>query len=157
MFLFLSYSLLVCIKFINDYMNFNTIFEEELIGLEVEEINNKYNKLDALLYSPLTNNKYNNSEYIGRKTNLNKIHLLYSENTNNILKILNSYKYSENILKTIDNLNNKFILNEIKINNVYLLYFNNKFIYSENKNDIAFNYIYNNKLYLVFYLLLIFY
>ncbi len=148
--------LLLCIKFINDYMNFNTIFEEELIGLELEEINeNKYNKLNTLLYSPITNNKYNNSEYIGRKTNLYKIHL---NNTNNILKIVNSYKYSENILKTINNLNNKFILNEIKINNVHLLFFNDKYIYSDNINDIAINYIYNNnKLYLVFSLLLIFY
>ena len=124
-------------------------YEKKLIGLEVIKIeNNKYNKIDTLLYSPDTNNIYN-MEYIGNTTNLIKMHLFNKNDINNIITIIKSYKYSDNILNIIYNLDDKILLNEIDIDNVYI--FMNK--YSNNINDFI---LYYSKKYFKYLLLLYF-
>jgi hypothetical protein len=127
-------------------------YEKKLIGLEVGKIiNNKYNKIDILLYSPDTNNIYD-MEYIGNSTNFIKTHLFYKNNSDYIINIIKSYKYSENILNTIYNLDDKILLNEIDIDNVYI--FMNK--YSDNINDFI---LYYSKKYFILipFLLLLYY
>jgi hypothetical protein len=113
--------------------NNNLILEEELIGLEIEHIvDNKINKIDDILYSPITDNKYYNMKYIGTNYNISNIYLFDKNNINsfnNVIKIVNSYKYSENILKIINNLDKKLILNEINIKNVYIININNNYYY----------------------------
>ena len=127
--IFLFYSIFGISKFIIDYLyikNANNIFEEKLIGYEMEEIINfKYNNLGSILYSPLSNNKYNNLKYIGKNINIINIYI------NNHI----SFKYLDDLLKIINNKTN-IILNEIDINNIYI--HNN--IYSNNINDIALYY-----------------
>jgi hypothetical protein len=124
-------------------------YEKKLIGLEVIKIeNNKYNKIDTLLYSPDNNNIYN-MEYIGNTTNLIKMHLFNKNDINNIITIIKSYKYSDNILSTIYNLDGKILLNEIDIDDVYI--FMNK--YSNNINDFI---LYYSKKYFKYLLLLYF-
>ncbi len=122
--------------------------EEKLIGLEVGKIiNNKYNKIDSLLYSPNTNNIYD-IIYIGNTTSFKKMHLFNRNNINHIVDIIKSYEHSDNILNTIYNLEDKIILNEIDIDDVYI--FMNK--YSNNINDFI---LYYSKKYIK-YLILIF-
>ena len=121
-------------------------YEDNIIGLEVEKLeNNKSNKKAIILYSPSTNNIYN-MEYIGKDTNLIKTHL-FNKNNNKIIDIVKSYKYSENILETINNLDDKILLNEISIDNVYI--FMNK--YSNNITDFI---LYYSKKYFILILLL---
>lgn len=133
----LSYALLECAFFIKNYINKNLVIEEELIGLEIEYVdNNKINKIDDILYSPLRNNKYNNTKYIGNNYNISNMYLFDKHNLNsfnNAIKIIKSYKYSENILKIIDNYD-KLILNEISIKNAYIININNKYIYDNKYN-----------------------
>jgi hypothetical protein len=125
-------------------------YEKKLIGLEVVKIeNNKYNKKDSLLYSPDTNNIYN-MEYIGNTTNLIKTHLFNKNNINNIINIIKSYKYSDNILNTVYNLDDKILLNEIDIDDVYI--FMNK--YSNNINDFILYYSKKYFKYLLFLFLI---
>lgn len=127
-------------------------YEKKLIGLEVGKIiNNKYNKISILLYSPDTNNIYD-MEYIGNSTNFIKTHLFYKNNSDYIINIIKSYKYSENILNTIYNLDDKILLNEIDIDNVYI--FMNK--YSDNINDFILYYL-KKYFILIPFLLLLYY
>jgi hypothetical protein len=111
----------------------NVILEEELIGLEIEHIvDNKINKIDDILYSPITDNKYYNMKYIGTSYNISNTYLFDKNNINsfnNVIKVVNSYKYFENILKVINNLDKKLILNEINIKNVYIININNNNYY----------------------------
>jgi hypothetical protein len=124
--------------------------EKKLIGLEVGKIiNNKYNKIDSLLYSPNTNNIYN-IIYIGNTTNFKKMHLFNKNNINYIVNIIKSYEHYDNILNTIYNLEDKIILNEIEIDNVYI--FMNK--YSNNINDFI---LYYSKKYIKYLFLLFLY
>jgi hypothetical protein len=152
-----------CLKFINDYIyvNNNLIYEEELIGLELEEINNTKNVLlNSLLYSPLNYyNNYINKVYVGNKLNISNIYLFDTTKCDNILKIINSYKYSDSILNIINNKNKKLILNEINISKVYLFnkYGNNLIIYSDNKNNIFYYYIKKSLLIKYYYLLIMYY
>lgn len=140
--------LLGCFKLIKDYLyiknNNEIIYENKLIGLEVEKLkNNEYYKIDTLLYSPDTDIQYNNIEYIGNNTNLIKIYLFYKDDDffyNRIINIVKSYKYSQSILNTINNLDEKIMLNEISINKVFI--YDGK--YSNNINDIALYYSKNN-------------
>ncbi len=142
------------IKLINDYLYYiNEInYENKLVGLEIENLkeNGEYKKIDTLLYAPDNDKKYNNLEYIGSKTNLSKIYLFDKEDIifyNRIINIVKSYKYSDNILKTLDSLNNRLLLNEINIKNVFI--YRDK--YSNNKNDIILYYSKNNiKLFSIF-------
>jgi hypothetical protein len=122
--------------------NNNLILEEELIGLEIEHIvDNKINKIDDILYSPITDNKYYNMKYIGTNYNISNIYLFDKNNINsfnNVIKIVNSYKYSENILKIINNLDKKLILNEISIKNAYIININNYNYYNDNCKFLCF-------------------
>jgi hypothetical protein len=115
------------------YINYNLILEDELIGLEIEHIvDNKINKINDILYSPHTDNKYYNIKYIGSNNNISNTYLFDKNNKssfNNIIKIVNSYKYSENILNIINNLDKKLILNEISIKNAYIININNNYYY----------------------------
>jgi hypothetical protein len=143
--------LLGCIKLIKDYLyyqnyfenNDELIYENKLVGLEIEKIeNDKYKTLDSILYSPDTDIKYN-AEYIGKITNLTRIYLFNKDDTiyfNKIENIVKSYKYSESIINTLNNLNDKILLNEICLNNVFI--YRGK--YSENINDIALYFSKNN-------------
>jgi hypothetical protein len=121
--------------------------EEELIGLEIEHIdNNKINKIDDILYSPLKNNKYNNTKYIGNKNNISNIYLFDKNNLssfNNAIKIISSYKYSKDILKIVNNYDKKLLLNEISIKNAYIININNNYIYDNNMYNIILYYAYN--------------
>ena len=143
--------LLGCFKFIKDYLyyqnyfenNNEIIYENKLVGLEVEKLKDyKYEILDSILYSPDTDIKYN-AEYIGKITNLSHIYLFNKDDSiylNKIKTIIKKYKYSENILNTINSLNDKIMLNEICLNNVYIY----KGKYSDNINDIALYFSKNN-------------
>jgi hypothetical protein len=147
----LWFLLLGCFKLIKDYLyyqnyfdnNDELIYENKLVGLEIEKYkDNKYETIDYILYSSDTNIKYN-AEYIGKITNLSHIYLFNKDDEfyfNKIEKIIKNYKYSENILNTIDSLNEKIILNEIFLNNVYIY----KGKYSDNINDIALYFSKNN-------------
>ncbi len=144
--------LLGCVKFIKDYLyyinyfknNDEIVYENKLVGLEVEKLkNNEYDKIDTLLYSPDTDIKYNNMEYVGSITNLSHMYLFNKDDDffyNKIINIVKSYKYSDSILKTINDLNDKMMLNEICINNIFIY----KGKYSNNINDIALYYSKNN-------------
>lgn len=164
--MFILISLLVgCIKLINNYIyiNNNLIYEEKLIGLQLEEDNII---LENVLYSPYNynsiNNNINNINYVGNKLNISNIYLFDTKMCDKILKIINSYKYSDRIKNIINNSNKKLILNEINISNVYLLNFNkskNNFtIYSDNKYNIFYYYTKSkNTLLIKYYLLLTMY
>jgi hypothetical protein len=128
--LFLFYSLFGISKFIMDYLYIknSNIYEEKLIGYEVEEIiDNEYNNLGSILYSPITNNKYINLKYIGIEQNYNNMYIN--------LKPDKSFKYLNELLQIINTKTN-LILNKIDINNVYI----NDNNYSNNKHNIAFHY-----------------
>jgi hypothetical protein len=133
-------------KLIKDYLYYNNelIYENKLIGLEVEKIkNDKYETIDYILYSSESDIKYNNMEYIGNITNLSNIYLFDKDDSyyfNKIINIIKSYKYSDGIINTINKLNDKIMLNEIYINNVYIY----KGKYSNNKNDILLYFLKNN-------------
>ncbi len=158
--MFILFSLLFgCIKLINDYIyiNNNLIYEEKLIGLELEE-NNVI--LENVLYSPNNNiniNNINNINYVGNKLNISNMFLFDTKKCDNILKIVNSYKNSDNILNIINNKNNKLILNEINISKVYIFNRNNLIIYSDNKNNISYYYIKKSLLIKYLFLLIMYY
>jgi hypothetical protein len=147
LFIILSYALLECAFFIKNYITKDILIEEELVGLEIEYVdNNKINKIDDIIYSPLKSSKYNNTKYIGNKYNISNMYLFDKNNLNsfnNAIKIINSYKYSENILKIINSYDKKLILNEISIKNAYIININNKYIYDNNIYNIILYYAYN--------------
>ena len=56
-----------------------------LIYININKNDNEYNNLGTILYSPLTNNKYNNLKFIGNKQIISEMYI----NCNITFKYLN--------------------------------------------------------------------
>lgn len=141
-----SYLIYGLIKFIYDFSNPILLYEEEIIGLEIQNTQD-YIFIGSFIYNPNKIELYYNYRYINFD-DYKYIKIINIVDPDEKYKILNKYyknKFIDSLIKS-----KMDIIHQIELKNVYLIKVNkNKRsyrYYSHNKNYISFYYAYLNSI-----------